>query len=352
MDDSPVRITMLGTTGVGKTTFFTAMYHELGEVGRNNFRIRADRNPHLILSRNWKELVQNGKWPKPNADYSEFKLELRHGDECIKEFDFVDYRGGAITDLEDEEHYKRLSADVERSDGLLILADSWYIANLTAQKANAQNEIGTIQWFLEEFLYKEEHKHKKLSIGIVLTKIDTVRPEQYQTFRNQCYSVFESILDLAKRKRSQLKVSFIPVSVVGYDTCEIIVSNNGGRIPVIECKLKDDPKPVNIHWPILFCIAKSIEFRIETLEDVIRFKKEELHDLKTNRSGFWDYVSAVFSDRKLPFQEADELYEDIENKKDELYRLRMRVDPLVKEISDLGEASLGDFYRPHQNGGL
>jgi len=341
MSDSPIRITMLGTTGVGKTTFLTAMYHELGEIGRNGFKLRAQRNAHILLSRNWKELVQSRTWPKPNADYSEFRFELRHNDENIKEFDFVDYRGGAITDLEETEHYKKLSNDVERSDGLLILGDSWYIANQSTDVANAQNEIGTIKWFLEEFLIK--HENKKLIIGIVLTKIDSVRPDQYQDFKARYYSVFESLLKLARNRKSQLRIAFIPISVVGYNTCKVEVTQAHGKPPTIECELVDDPKPVNVHWPILYCIAKSIEFRIETLDEVLKLKKDELIDLRVNKSGIWNYVTALFSGDQFPSAKADQLYSEIQNQKAELKSLQVKVTPLVKEINGLGDVGVDDI---------
>lgn len=344
MTDTPIRITMLGTTGVGKTTFLTAMYHELGEVGRNGFKLRAQRNAHIVLSRNWKELVQSHTWPKPNADYSEFHFELRHQDISIKEFDFVDYRGGAITDLEEAEHYKKLSNDVERSDGLLILGDSWYIANQTADVANAQNEIGTIQWFLEEFLIK--HKHKKLIIGIVLTKIDLVKPEQYEEFKSRCNSVFKNLIDLAKKKKKQLRISFIPISVVGINTCKVEISQTKGRLPTIDCELVNDPAPVNVHWPILYCIAKSIEFRIDALNEVLALKKDELIDVQVNKSGVMDYLSAIFNGEALPYFKADQIYKEIENQKNEMSLLQAKVYSLVKEINGIGEAGLDDIFIP------
>jgi hypothetical protein len=336
---------MLGTTGVGKTTFLTAMYYELGQVGRNGFKLRADRNSHIVLSRNWKELVQSHIWPKPNADYSEFRLELRHGDDHIKEFDFVDYRGGAVTDLKEEEHYQKLSNDVERSDALLILADSWYIANKSTAYAEEQNEIHNIQWFLEEYLLK--NKDKKLSIGIVLTKIDTLQADQYEEFKTKCFSVFKSILDLAKTKQDRLKMSFIPISVVGYDTCDIKVNKQNGRT-IMECDLIDDPKPVNVHWPIIYCIAKSIEFRIETLDEAISNKKDEWIEIKEKKSGIWNYLTAIFDGEKLPYQKANDIYNEIENKKGELSRLQVRIEPLIREIAVLGEVKYDEMHVPPQ----
>ena len=56
--NSPMRITMLGTMGVGKTTFLTAMYQEMGYEGRSGFYLKTDTTTDKFLTGKWNEMIE------------------------------------------------------------------------------------------------------------------------------------------------------------------------------------------------------------------------------------------------------------------------------------------------------
>jgi len=337
-----MRITMMGTTGVGKTTYLVAMYNDLARKGRNGFKLKANKDIDVRLGNDWRDMVGSHSWPRPSDYYLDMEFELFFNTTKITDFNFVDYRGGAIKDLSDTDHAKKLTNDLLRSDALLILADSWFIANTEYDIADIQNEVNRIQIFIEDFF--EKNPEKRLVLGVVLTKIDTIKHEQVDEFKERCFDLFNNVLDLAYRKQNQICGAFIPISVAGFNTVSIEVNEVPGiYIPQVNSKLNASPKPVHVHWPLLYCIARCMQFNLGDLNSQIENKTREVINL-TSQIGLWDEITSFFRDEKSNRRKALDAKEILDNKRTEASQISEKLHPLLQEVDCLGELRKRQLY--------
>ncbi len=341
--NSPMRITMLGTMGVGKTTFLTAMYQEMGYEGRSGFYLKTDTATDKFLTGKWNEMIETFVWPQPTPDYRAFDFDLVFGTKFIKKFSFVDYRGGSLRGVEtDDKQAEKLMEDIDRSDCLLILADSYYIANSHKYIATARNELQIIQSFLDKYI--TSHPQKYLSIGVILTKIDLVPPENYEDFRHRCFTVFKNLTTLTLNHRPRVEFSYIPISVTGYGNCSIDVTMQG-NMPVVTCKLTDFPDPLFVSWPVLYSVKKSFEFR---QREISALKKALNSDRTALKNRDWiDKFVAVLRGEKLTWFRELELVEQLDKLEEENKAIEDRVTHLVTEVNVLGDGWREQLYMPN-----
>jgi len=293
-----MKITMLGSTGVGKTAYMLAMYYVLGRKGLKDFKLVAERDLDVRLGRQWADLSTRGIWPRPTeqSDFNIMKFRLEYKEKFITNFDFIDYRGGAINETSDSTDAKALYQHMFESDSVMILADAWYIVNADEIIADERNQINNIQNLVDDFLRK--YPRKPLSISIVLTKFDTVHPDEFLKLQERAYALFERLIKRIKSRSDYLRGTFIPVAVTGFGRTRITVNEPEGvfGLPEVNTEFTKRPDPKYVHWPVLYSIAKEFELTarmaqksaIETMDAATRA------DAKIS---FWDDVGSLFSNR-------------------------------------------------------
>ena len=343
MLNSPMRITMLGTMGVGKTTLLTAMYQEMCFEGKKGFYLKTNTETDKYLSGKWNQMIETFEWPQSTSDYREFDFDLVYGTKFIKKFTFVDYRGGSLRGVEtDDKQAAKLMEDIDRSDCLLILADSYFIANSHKYIATARNELQIIQAFLDKYI--TSHPEKYLSIGVILTKIDLVPQENYNDFRHRCFTVFKNLTNLTLTYRPRVEFSFIPISITGYDKCEVDISMQG-NMPVVACKLIDFPEPINVSWPILYSVKKSFEFRQREIAALRSMLQREQFAL--NSRTFIDDLFAFLTGEKMTGSLIRDNIVRLDKLEAENQVIEDRVSHLVNEVQVLGDGWREQLYLPN-----
>ena len=281
--------------------------------------------------------------PQPTPDYREFDFDLVFGTKFIKKFTFVDYRGGSLRGIEtDDKQAEKLMEDIDRSDCLLILADSYFIANSHKYIATARNELQIIQSFLDKYI--TSHPQKYLSIGVILTKIDLVSPENYDDFRHRCFTVFKNLTTLTLNHRPRVEFSYIPISVTGYGNCAVDVTLHG-NMPVVTCKLTDFPEPLFVSWPVLYSVKKSFEFR---QREILALKRAINSDRTALKNRDWiDRIVAVLRGEKLTWFKDLELLEELDKLEVENRAIEDRVAHLVTEVEVLGDGWREQLHMPN-----
>jgi GTPase SAR1 family protein len=104
MSMEKIKITMLGSSGSGKTCYMVAMYKMMSlGIDLNGFTLSAcDADDNVRFGELWTSLVDTkgtDRWPAPTGDEtSTYKFNFNYSFRPLLGFDWFDYRGGAIQD--------------------------------------------------------------------------------------------------------------------------------------------------------------------------------------------------------------------------------------------------------------
>lgn len=343
-----MKITMLGTSGVGKTTLMAAMYHVLGRRGFNGFKLRAERDLDLRLASLWEQMALRGKWPLSTLgpDIQRMHFDLLYNDNPVISFEFIDYRGDAIKDTSEHSDAKELYEEMLGSNALLIIVDSWYMVNVDQIYGEIRNQIHNIQNLIDDFYI--QYPDKQLAIGIVLTKFDSVTPQQFAAVVHNCFHQFERLVTKIRRNSAQMRGTFIPVSVAGFGNTEIIVTKPAGRfgLPVVDSQLVRPPQPAYVHWPILYSIAKQMQYDSDaTLRSIVNREREVQRAY--SQMSVLDSVRAYLDGRESNESKFRRLWRENTSDRRRLEDYHGKLQPLLDEVAILPEISVHDrIFRP------
>jgi GTPase SAR1 family protein len=175
------KITMLGTTSAGKTCYMLGMYARM-QMGVEGFTLRSiDLEQELELTDRWDKLVmEHGKdrWPPPNEGNTEnYVFEFSYGFKPLLQFEWLDYRGGALRARPDERDQKILQAHLMESETLVLCVSGEHLtekvddATLNVKARNAN--INAMNWFLTELSKQRElSRERPFPVVILITKYD------------------------------------------------------------------------------------------------------------------------------------------------------------------------------------
>lgn len=189
--DAPtVTVTMLGTSGSGKSTFMLGMYAILAGGVRGYFA-HAAHDDHLQLMDQWDLLYEDGRLPPPTPERTRnYRFHFLQGLEQLLLIDWMDYRGGALSDHSSSADTAELIKRMVASDGVYIVLDGMVVAEWVramveaAVEQRGPLELGRLRrklrvedmtGILLRSITDREHEGKPPpSLVVVITKMDTL----------------------------------------------------------------------------------------------------------------------------------------------------------------------------------
>jgi hypothetical protein len=241
--DDRMTVTMLGTTRCGKTTYLHGMYAVLS-AGQNGFFLHAeDPDLDLELSDQWDDLVEKGTLPQPNNEEPKsYPFTFRSGFMRLLSIDWLDYRGGAMSDRVGQTDARVLIDRLAQSDSIYLTLDGAVLADEleNADNLNARRRMKAERMTMFVHRAAESRGGRIPSIVILITKFDLVA----RRFPNGAAAV-EGAIAAAK---DILPVAFEP----GVTTliCPVTIGDFG-----LSTGERVDPalvKPQWVHKPMLF----------------------------------------------------------------------------------------------------
>lgn len=269
---------MLGLSSAGKTTFMAALYHRMVEgvydytmrydVFSNYWYKRYTLNNNLYsldearkeetelktVSRN----VTRGIYPPPTAIRQEYLFKFRYKNYNDIEFNWMDYRGGALMERSDNSSdMKELTEKIKNSDALIVFLD------------------GTK---LEEPLEKNERQFKRM-VYLIKTAISSV------TVANDTYYPISFVLtkdDICSNVLDSEGFNFFYTNIIK-DISES--TKVAGMVTWITVNKENI---YNVHWPLFFSINHCMHKFVE--EVVSSYNRRE------NNRGFFDSIKEWWTD--------------------------------------------------------
>lgn len=98
MSQPSLKLTMIGTSGTGKSCYLYATYYRMLEgVAGFNFSCN-DFNQARELASAWDVILDDGVWPPGTAESEEYRFSCVKDGDPIGEFTWLDYRGGVLNE--------------------------------------------------------------------------------------------------------------------------------------------------------------------------------------------------------------------------------------------------------------
>ncbi|MEO0684704.1 MAG: hypothetical protein AAFY76_06550 [Cyanobacteria bacterium J06649_11] len=272
MSFGDIKVTMLGYTGAGKTCYMAAMYAvmKLGISGFNFSEQDLDRDLHLTDE--WDALIDQHVWPQPsdeNAAKKPYKFKFTYGFKPVMNFEWLDYRGGALSDSSSQADVQTLRNHIQQSSCLLFCISAEDLARPKMQRVR-KSRADRMMSFVSDSIQPSENR--PFPVVFVITKFDQY-PEP-----NDAEGVVERIKEIFPTFWAS----------PGWLTSVCPVSLGKG--------LHEDPAngeidPVNVQMPVIFALFCQL------YEEKIR-REAQLSNLANHQSN----LSRSYQDiQKLPW---------------------------------------------------
>ena len=307
------RITMLGTTGAGKTCFLVGMYADISG-GRRGFTFSTNPDDDLDLSGKWDRLIEAGpdRWPAPTGDQPKsYTFGFNYGLRRIMEFDWIDYRGGALLDRSTEADVQELKRYLRQSSCVMLCVSGEHLQEpKKAAVVRAQTGIGRMNSFLTDLREELERQKRELpAVIIVITKSDYCSKRPREEIEGQIRDLFNPLF---ARDEGWL------VSIGS-------VSLGTGLATDAE---KGEIDPDNIHLPLVFSIYRVLHERAGQQQSKLSKDIEQLTEIETE----WGSLK-----RWWRSEEIEQILRETEEDEQKLVALQKDLQLLVTELTELRE---------------
>lgn len=247
MGNGSAKITILGTSGAGKTCYLLGMYHKMC-MGLKSFYLKADDDTDVDLKTKYEKLKDSklgvNRFPAGTDANSEYTFMLQYGFENVMPFEWIDYAGGNLVSktVGDLDAYNKIKDNINDSTCLLICVDGELLrGNDKEEKIERvkENCVAPMHSFFADYF---NENNRLPPTAIVLTKYDVCQKE---TSVEEIGEIMQEAFDDFFTSRSDIEriIAVIPVSL----GANISENNYSGSL-----------KPINIQLPIFMGISSAL----------------------------------------------------------------------------------------------
>ncbi|MGV2829492.1 hypothetical protein [Myxosarcina sp. GI1(2024)] len=273
-----IKIAMLGTSGAGKTSYLLGMYAVM-QTGVQGFTLAAkDMDMDLDLTERWEQLIAikgEDRWPAPNAaEMENYSFNFSYGFRPLIGFEWLDYRGLALSDRSSETDVKELSEYLTQCQCLFLCVSGEHLVDKITPTTVREMKSDRMNQFIQQYVSRDFQPtyNRPFPIAIVITKYDLCQHREKQ----------EIIADIKKL----FQALFTPKSSWLVMICPVSLGKELGNDPH-----NGDIVPVNVHLPIVFAVyAQLRKWGIELKETRDRIEQTIEEMKKTN--ALWQLLNS------------------------------------------------------------
>jgi hypothetical protein len=257
MSNENITITMLGTTGSGKTCFMVGMYAVM-QLGVHGFTLSAqDSDEDIDLSDKWEQLLEGGedRYPRATDQTHDYAFDFSYGFRKLMGFEWLDYRGAALKEKSTQADVQKLKENLLGSSCIFLCISGEDLVNPSQILALAKK---TKADRMNQYLSQLE---KPVPVVIAITKYDYCIHRD----KNDIFKDIQQLFGALFTKGGEWLVMICPVSLgkaLATDTNEGII------------------EPVNLHLPLAFAIYSKYCQQISQRRNEENSLSRDLKDLK------------------------------------------------------------------------
>lgn len=308
-----MKIAMVGSPKVGKTSFLASLYNQLGRSSVRGFKLHGTRNTDVTLSRIWKNIITQEQWPEHNIQNNNYSFDLLYNEQILERVDinsisFSNPQLGGVGGSKDE----NIQDDI---DGLFIFLDA------TNVFSNQHNGIPPL---VANFLQDNQIKKDTTNVytAIVITKCDVIKKEHLNNFNDFKELLFKNISDFSAPH--QFKCDVFLVSSIGGKSTDLPASLIHNSPSTISLYFNLDT--TNVTNPILFFLEWFMNNSLQKDEHRLSNHIDELVKLINSYSIKDDFINLILNRQKI--------YDQIIKKANQLTELRNSVNnqKMISEV--------------------
>lgn len=297
-----MKVTMVGISGSGKTAYMSALYETLGDAGQNEagFYIaprsvqQFDKAILSVGDFSRFSLADKLKWPDGTQQTTVWPFTVYHNSRPVTYFDWIDYRGGILTEITDttdvqdnpdmvRSEITDLASHIELSNAVILVADAFVLTYYSNIK-EARHRSGARRIHEIFTTYSRIFPNRNLIFVIMLTKADTVDPkwktDNYAPLIERGLEVFNQMVSL-QRQNPSWEGCIVPVSAVGEGNVHRSVTPTEDiKHPFrSEDKIVGFPQPVNAEHVLFYCLGQTLKQMREEASKSMRQREKELSEI-------------------------------------------------------------------------
>ena len=240
-----IKITMLGTTGAGKTSYLLGMYAVM-QTGVQGFTLAAkDMDLDLELTQRWEKLISlkgDDRWPAPNAAAMEYYgFDFSYGFMPLMGFQWLDYRGLALSDRSTEQDVAELVEYLQASSCLFLCISGEYLVDEIDPKTVREIKSDRMNQFIQQYVsnHQQPNSNQPFPVAIMITKYDLCHHRDRDDIIADVKKLFQAL--------------FTPNSGWLVMICPVSLGRDLGKDPE-----DADIIPVNVHLPVVFAVYSQL----------------------------------------------------------------------------------------------
>ena len=240
-----IKIAMLGTTGAGKTSYLLGMYAVM-QTGVRGFTLAAkDMDLDLELTQRWEKLISlkgEDRWPVPNAAAMEYYgFDFSYGFTPLMGFQWLDYRGLALSDRSTEQDVAELVEYLRSSSCLFLCISGEYLMDEITPKTIREIKSDRMNQFVQQYVSNQQqpNSNQPFPVAITITKYDLCHHRDRDEIIADVKKLFQAL--------------FTPNSGWLVMICPVSLGRDLGKDP-------EDAEivPVNVHLPVVFAVYSQL----------------------------------------------------------------------------------------------
>lgn len=307
-----IKIAMLGTSGAGKTSYLLGMYAVM-QTGVQGFTLSAkDIDLDLELTERWEKLISvtgEDRWPTPNAASMEhYHFDFSYGFRPLIAFEWLDYRGLALSDRSTEQDVMDLVEYVSQSQCLFLCISGEYLVDPVSPNTVREIKSDRMNQFIQQYISvkKQPNNQQPFPVAIVITKYDLCHHRERAEIIADVQKLFQALFT----HNAGWLTMICPVSL-GKELCNDLDSAN-----II---------PVNVHLPVIFAVYAQLRaygIKLKAQQDLLTnsitsikqtnplwqlLKNTELQKYHTDLEACTTTIKAVEENMKILSQELQQI---------------------------------------------
>jgi hypothetical protein len=245
---------MLGTIESGKTVYLHGLYAILSAGFRGYFLHAQHPDLDLDLTEAWELLLERGQLPQPTTfEPIDFPLVFRDGFTSLMNVNWLDYRGGAMSDRESVADARQLIERMARSDSVYLtidgeaLRDGWEREDIAS--VGPRIKASRMTRFVQSAA--EQRDGQPPTLVVLITKSDLLRPlaETPNAAIDRSIRYARELLPIAFEQGTTTLVCPVSIGDIG----------RGNRGTVDTAKIN----PRWVHRPMVFSVLCYLETSCE-----------------------------------------------------------------------------------------
>jgi len=281
-----MKITMLGSSGSGKTAYMLGMFAEM-QTGVGGFTITTDHDTENSLRNEWDTLVIGGdsRWPKATPSSTFYRFAFNYSYNPIMHFDWLDYRGGAMTEASTEEEVQVLLQHLQESDCIFLCIPGEFLetnqttdTHQVAARAQTAKMNGLLRMVGERL---KPTVKTPFPVVIMITKADLMGNTTFSMIGNLVNrSSLRTISEAVQNKITTFANKLFPTLFApdsGWFTmiCPVTLGK-----ALAKDKKVGKIEPINISLPLIFAIqSKLLKIKYSIISEIEKEEQRKINNI-------------------------------------------------------------------------